>query len=380
MSYRVQAIVAILFIVGVVAGAGQFKEEGRHQSSLAVFSLPTPAAFTVKYEVASMSLREKIGQMFMVSFPGTELTAETANWMRKFSIGGVILLGGNIVSQEQTKKLISTLNDQISKQEVAPLFIGVDQEGGEVSRFKFADFEMCAQKEIKTPVLAHDVALRRAKELRGLGVNINFSPVLDTSSSSKDFIHERTFRGDSDIVGELGASMVTGYREGRVASVGKHFPGHGATGVNSHIDLPVTERDSKTWSEHLRPFRQAIRAGVPIIMMAHLKVPSIDEEFPASLSKIIQEDILRNGLSYKGIIMSDDLGMGALTKNYGFPEIAVRAVSAGTDVLLVVRTPAVYEKMVTAIEDAVAKKTISEERIDESVTRILSLKHELIYQ
>jgi beta-N-acetylhexosaminidase len=372
----VQILFAILFVVGIVV-AGQLERERKHTPSLAAFSLPPLAPFTVKYEVASMSLREKIGQMFMVSFLGTELTTETANWMRKFSIGGVILLGDNIVSQEQTKKLISALHEQVSKQEVAPLFIGVDQEGGEVSRFKFANFEMRAQKDITTSVLAHDVAMHRAKELHDLGVNINFSPVLDVSSSSKDFIHERTFRGNADTVADFGARMVEGYREGGVASVPKHFPGHGATGVNSHLDLPVTERDSTMWSEHVRPFRQAIRAGVPIIMMAHLKVPSIDAEFPASLSNIMQEDILRNGLSYKGIIMSDDLGMGALTKNYSFPEIAIHAVSAGTDVLLVVRSPVVYEKMIAAIEDAVANKSISEDRINESVIRILSLKHEL---
>ncbi|TSC61268.1 MAG: beta-N-acetylhexosaminidase [Parcubacteria group bacterium Gr01-1014_48] len=377
MSYRVQAVVAILFVVSVIVIAGQLRGEGRRLSSLAVFSLPPPAPFTVKYQVASMTLREKIGQMFLVSFTGTELDEETASWMRTLEIGGVILLGGNITSREQTEKLIFALNDQVSKHAAAPLFISVDQEGGAVSRFKFTDFEMHSQKDIRSSALAYTVALQRAKDLRSLGVNVNFSPVLDVSLSSDDFIYERTFEGDADTVATLGARMVQGYREGGIASAGKHFPGHGATGVNSHIDLPVTERDSKAWSEHLHPFREAIQAEVPMIMMAHLKVPSIDPEFPASLSKIIQEDILRNGLSYKGIIISDDLGMGALTKNYTFPEIALRAVSAGTDILLVVRSQAVYEKMITAIEDAVAKKSISEERIDESVIRILSLKHEL---
>lgn len=377
MSYKVQSFIAValLLCIAVFAG-GMYKQESEH-ASLALFSLPGPEPFTVRYQVDSMTLREKIGQMFMVGFVGTELTEETAAWMRNLEIGGVVFLGGNITSKEQTKKLISDLQKQVGTQTPAPLFIAVDQEGGDVSRFRFKEYELRAQREIKTTEEAYEIAFNRGKELRELGVNVNFSPVLDVASSTEDFIYDRTFTGDADAVAAYGIAMIEGYRNAGVASVAKHFPGHGDTLIDSHASLPTISRSGDVWSMHLRPFRRAIQAEVPIIMSAHLKVPSIDAVFPASLSKTALFDILRNGLGFRGVIVSDDLGMGALSDNYAFSEIAVRAVEAGTDIVLVVRTPAIYEKMFGAIESAIQQGVIKEERINESVMRILSLKHDL---
>ncbi len=377
MSYRVQSVIATAFLIGMVAVAGKLYQGNPGVSSRAMVSLPHPEPFTVRYQVDAMTLREKIGQMFMVSFAGPELAEETVSWMRDHEIGGVILLGGNIVSKEQTKKLIDDLQKKVGEKTAAPLFIAVDQEGGVVSRFTFEDYELQSQREIKDATDAYAVAFKRGKELHELGVTVNFSPVVDISSSTKDFIYDRTFTGDAETVGTYGAAMINGYRDGGVASVAKHFPGHGDTSVDSHANLPIAPRGENAWRMHLMPFEAAVDAKVPMIMSAHLKVPSIDKVFPASLSKIILTDILRNGLGFKGVIVSDDLGMGALSNNYSFSEIALRAVEAGTDVLLVVRTSAIYEKMFRAIEDAVEQGVIKEERIDESVIRILSLKHEL---
>ena len=143
------------------------------------------------------------------------------------------------------------------------------------------------------------------------------------------------------------------------------------------MSLPTVLRSPDIWSMHLAPFRAAVQVEIPMIMSAHIQVPFIDALFPASLSKTILTDILRNGLGFRGVIVSDDLGMGALAKNYTLPEVALRTVEAGTDVLLIVRTPAIYEKMISTIEIAVKQGVIKEERIDDSVIRILSLKHNL---
>ncbi len=362
--------------MAVFAG-GELRGKKSSLPSAVTFSLPAPEPFTVKYQIASMTLREKIGQMFLVSFAGTELTEEMVLWMRELKIGGVVLLGDNVVSKEQTKKLINALQKEVGSHVAAPLFIAVDQEGGEISRFKFSGYEMRSEREVTNAALAYDIALSRGKELRELGVTMNFSPVLDVSSSTKDFIHDRTFEGDAGTVALYGKRMIEGYRDGGVASVAKHFPGHGDTPIDSHVTLPVTVRTAESWKMHLAPFESAIQAGVPVIMSAHLKVPFIDKKFPASLSNVILTDVLRNGLGFKGVIVSDDLGMGALTKNYAFSEIAVQAVAAGTDILLIIHSPATYQKMFLAIEDAVERGIVSEDRIDESVTRILSLKHNL---
>ncbi len=370
------AITAILF-AGSVLAMMHIQNSRKSLPSLAVFSLPKPEPYTVKYQVASMTLEEKIGQMFVVSFKGTKLDAATETWMRNLKIGGVLLLGGNVATKEQVSKLIIQLNEKVSHLSVAPLFIAVDQEGGKVSRFTFDGFEMHAQRDIGNGNDAYAVAFRRGKELKALGVNVNFSPVLDTASSSLDFMYDRAFVGNEKDVATYGVRMIEGYRDSGIASVAKHFPGHGGTQTNSHIELPVAVRDEELWRKHLYPFRAAIGAHVPMIMMAHIKVSNIDENYPASLSKKIVTDILRNGLSYDGVIVSDDLGMGAISKKYSVAESAVRAVVAGTDILIVVRGSETYEKMIIALEKAVKDGVISENRIDESVERILKLKHEL---
>jgi len=378
MSYRVQSLVAAVVVIGAAVFVQSVLPQHASSPSDVGLTLPPPAPFTVRYQIEAMTLREKIGQLFMVSFSGTVLDDQTVAWMREYAIGGVILLGGNVESEEQTKSLIADLKERISKELPSPLLIAVDQEGGTVSRFRWNGYEARAQKDVGNGDDAYALARLRAKELRALGIHMNFSPVLDSAKSKNDFIYERAFRGDVHTVAALGTRMIQGYLDGGIIPVAKHYPGHGDTSVDSHKKLPVTKRDGAGWREHLLPFKEAVKAGVPAIMTAHVLVPLIDPAYPASISKSIVADILRSGLGFRGVVVSDDLGMGALTSTYTFPDIALRALDAGTDILLVVRDKNTYKSMIDAIEQAITIGSMSETRLDESLERILLLKHRVI--
>lgn len=323
--------------------------------------------------IAIWSLERKIGQMMMVSIPGTSLSTTTGQWLRDRHIGGVILLGKNVVSPEQTKKFIRQLQENAARAGDPPLLIGVDQEGGRISRFLFLR-ELTAQKNIADTETAFRVGLERGKELHTLGVNVNFSPVLDVASSSRDFIFSRTFRGNAKQVAQLGEAMIRGYEQAGIIAVAKHFPGHGGTAVDSHKDLPVKNSTYAGLANELQPFRKAILAGVPMVMPGHIKFPRIDKRYPASISPIIIGKMLRGDLGYQGVVITDDLGMGALMRTYDLAGAGLRAVKAGNDILLVVRSIPEYDKIYMRIKNEVGRGEITEQRLDESVRRIMLLK------
>ncbi|MBI4224782.1 MAG: beta-N-acetylhexosaminidase [Candidatus Sungbacteria bacterium] len=339
----------------------------------AVSSGKPDSSFSLAQKDLKLPVEKKIGQMMMVSIPGTLLSTTTAQWLRDRHIGGVILLGKNVVSLEQTKKFIRQLQDNASQAGDPPLLIGVDQEGGMVSRFRFLQ-ELTAQKDILDTESAFQVGLARGKELRELGVHVNFSPVLDVASSSQDFMFSRTFRGDAGQVALLGEAMIRGYEQAGIISVAKHFPGHGGTRVDSHKDLPVKNITYAGLDKELEPFRKAILARVPMIMPAHIKFPRIDKQYPASISSLLIGRMLRTDLGYQGVIITDDLGMGAIMKTYGLPDAGVRAIKAGDDILLVVRSLPEYDKIYMRIKNALGHKEITEQRLDESIRRIMLLK------
>lgn len=327
----------------------------------------------VAKRISRMSVEEKIGQMLMVSIPGATLSEETASWLRTRHIGGVILLGNNVTDREQAVAFITDLQSLGRTADSPKLFIAADQEGGTISRFRFLD-AMDAQSEITDEASAYAVALERGKELRALGVTVNFSPVLDVSSSPEDFIYSRAFRGDAATVAALGGAMIRGYRDGGVIVVAKHFPGHGGTPVDSHRNLPIVSRSDEQWRTHLTPFAKAIEERVPMIMSAHITIPGKDEVNPATLSRAIITDVLRGELGYEGVVITDDLGMGAITSDTTLADAAVRAVEAGADILLLVRNIADYGVIYSALLKKTADGVISENRLDRSVSRILKLK------
>jgi len=329
----------------------------------------------IRTTVASMSIEEKVGQLFMVSFSGTTLADAEAAWLESHAIGGVILMGGNVTGREQSRALIADIHRRVSMALPAPLLVATDQEGGGVSRFTFFNpEEQHAQNEIKTATEAFALGKLRGALLSGLGVDINFSPVVDIAQTPDDFMVARAFSGDAETVGKLGAALIRGYQESGVLPTAKHFPGHGGTLVDSHRNLPVVHRDERAWNEHLAPFRTAIVAGVPLIMTAHLLVPEMDATYPASISPAITTGVLRDGLGFDGVIITDDLAMGAITDAYTLTEAAVLALDAGADILLILSDHASVDRAITTVTEAVESGKISEERINESIKRILLLK------
>jgi beta-N-acetylhexosaminidase len=213
-------------------------------------------------------------------------------------------------------------------------------------------------------------------ELNAFGFNLDFAPVLDVNSNPNNpVIGDRSFGNDASVVSRLGTKTMKGIQSQGVISVIKHFPGHGDTSVDSHLELPTVNKSFGQLKEvELVPFAHAIENGADIVMAAHILLPKIDSEYPASMSKPILTGILRDDLGFDGVILTDDMTMGAITENFEIGRAAVQSVKAGSDIILVAHD---YENVVAtfkALKAAVESGEISEKRIDESVTRILQLK------
>lgn len=324
-----------------------------------------------------MSLEEKIGQLFVIDYQGeTGYPVALDNLLRTVKPGGFILFKSNFSTVEGTKSLVK----KIKETGTDPLLIGVDQEGGKVQRMLGLEEEvslipsMYDVGKTKDPHLSKEVARVVAEELRVLGINLDFAPVLDIYSNPKNtVIGTRSFGSDVDTVSTMGLSFAEGLQENGVIPVVKHFPGHGDTETDSHFDLPVvTKSKEELLAFELVPFRKAIEEDIEVIMIGHLMVPSIDESTPASLSKALITNVLKEELGFKGLVITDALNMGAITKNYTQEETLRMAINAGVDLLLMPKEPL---KMVSKIQEMVEAGEISEERIDDSVRKILTLKY-----
>lgn len=285
------------------------------------------------------SLRRDIGQLLIGSLPATTIPAELRSLAREFQLGGVTLFARNIEAPDQVAELCHDLQSLSTE---LPLWIAVDQEGGRVARLRapFTEWPpMAVLGRSGDADLAYRFAAALASELRAVGISLDYAPVLDIHTNSKNpVIGDRALAETAEEVARLGAAIVRGLQENGVAACGKHFPGHGDTSVDSHFDLPVVEHPpDRLRRVEFVPFREAIRAGVATIMTAHILVPSLDEEKPATLSRRVVYDLLRDELNFGGVILSDDLEMKALAKSYSVPEAAVEAIIAGCDGVLICR-------------------------------------------
>lgn len=322
------------------------------------------------------TLREQVGQLFMLGFAGTDATPELTSLIKEYHPGGLILFGRNLKSAEQIAELTNTV------QRIAgpiPLFISIDQEGGRVSRLPadFTIFPPCAVLgRCGTAELAHTAASVTASELRAVGINMNLAPVLDVDSNPKNpIIGDRALGRSANQVCELGQAVISGLQDNRVIACGKHFPGHGDTVADSHLELPVvTASRDRLQQVELPPFEHAIRQGLSTIMTAHVLYPSLDPELPATLSSPILTGLLREQLRFNGLIVTDDLEMRAILDHYGIEDAAVRSFQAGADILLICkdhdREVAAMEAMLTAVNDG----TITRPRLEASLSRIKQLK------
>ena len=263
------------------------------------------------------------------------------------------------------------------------MFIAMDEEGGAVQRLKaLTDIQatdvppMLDLGNTKDLNLAYDVGKVIAEELLALGVNLDFAPVLDVIENEESFMGNRSFGMDPTLVSQMGISLGNGLMDAGVIPVYKHFPGHGSTIVDSHYDLPViTKTKEELMQKDLLPFINAIEKKAPMIMIGHLAIPSISENMPASLSKEIIQDLLKEELHYEGIVITDALNMKALTNQYSEEEIYEMAIVAGADILLM---PKSSENAIQVIKNSIVQNGISEDRINESVRKILTIKYQFL--
>lgn len=332
----------------------------------------------IKEKISKMTVDEKIGQMVMAGIDGYTLDSNSKNLIEKYKVGGFIILGQNVQNTSQLLKLINSLKEANSKNEI-PLFMAVDQEGGRVDRMPKEFKRYPSNKEIgkvNDENFSYEVGTVLADEIKSFGFNMDFAPVLDINSNPKNpVIGDRSFGSDAEIVTKLGIKTMKGIQSKGVISGVKHFPGHGDTSVDSHVGLPIIYNDLNRLKDfELIPFSKAIENGADVVMIAHILLPKIDEENPASFSKTIITDILRNDMMFSGVVITDDMTMGAIAENYDLGASAVKSVNAGSDIVMVCHEYSNAVKVIDALKDAVDKGEIREERINESVYRILKLK------
>ncbi len=326
--------------------------------------------------ITNLTLDEKIAQMLIVDIPNTVLDENLSSMLTTYKPGGIILFSDNVIDYDNVVNLVNDMQ----KLSNIPLFIGADEEGGKVQRFtKIANKTYIPAMEklgmLNDVNLAQDVGIVIGKELRALGVNLDFAPVMDVAIGNS-FMKGRSLGSDAQVVSNLGVAIGKGLESQNVIPVYKHFPGHGSTKTDSHVDLPIlTETKEELYNINLLPFIEAIKNDAPMIMVGHLATPNITNDYvPASLSKTIIMDLLKEELGYKGIVITDALNMQALTKNYTKSEILEMAINAGVDILLM---PGNIDEVIPLIKESIAKGTIKEEQIDNSVRKILTLKKQI---
>ena len=330
--------------------------------------------------VESMSQTEKLGQMVMIGIQGTKVDDDSLYMLNQYHMGGVILFDRNMENPEQVKQLTSDL--QAQSNEKVPLFIGIDEEGGDVVRMAEKLTPPPSQKEIGATgdiEQAKTWAIKTAKSLKDIGINVNFAPVADVGSNDK-----RSYSTDTNTVIDFVRAATKGYQQENIIYSLKHFPGIGKGKVDSHIDSSSIDVAKEVlMTEDILPFKTIIDENEPndyFILVSHLKYPALDEEYPASLSSKIMTDLLRYELGYKGIIITDDMEMGAVANHNDFRSIGVNAVKAGADIVLVCHEYEHQQEVYLGLLDAVNSGEISQERIDESVKRIIKVKLLHLYQ
>ncbi|MFH1654039.1 MAG: beta-N-acetylhexosaminidase [Pseudomonadota bacterium] len=311
----------------------------------------------------------KLGKHFIIGFDGTTASKELVDFLRAEEIGGVILFTRNFESHSQIKKLISKLK---SKRD--DLIVAVDYEGGRVQRFKGKGFTTIPPMgNVKDETQAYELALTVGKELKSIGIDLDFAPVLDLFTNPKNqVIGDRAFSSDPKVASQRANMFIKGLKGSGIITCGKHFPGHGETALDSHETLPTINVTSEVLHEReLVPFRSAIDEGVDMIMTAHLMIPALDELEPATTSRLITTDLLRGVLGFQGVIITDDLNMQGILKRYPVSESAWRALDAGADMVLICEPGFEDQHLaIKRLEQAIKNNEISSDQLKLSQNRI----------
>jgi len=332
----------------------------------------------ISEEISKMTLDEKIGQMLMVGIDGTEVDDDFKEFAEEYKFGTVILFGKNITSAEQLVNLTNSIKSTAGD---IPYIIGMDEEGGLVTRLPDDVLSMPSALTIagsEDTEYCYNAGYQIGTQITSFGLHTGFSPVLDIwSNPDNTVIGNRAYGKTSDDVCKYGIADMLGLKATGAIPVAKHFPGHGDIETDSHYGLPlVTKTKEELWQSELLPFKSAIENGVPMIMAAHILCTELDENYPASMSKNIITDLLRDEMGFEGVVITDDLTMGAISESYSFGDAAVLSINAGCDILSICFGKDNVKQAVKAIKEAVENGAITEERIDESVRRILKLKED----
>ncbi|MDU4763588.1 MAG: glycoside hydrolase family 3 N-terminal domain-containing protein [Veillonella sp.] len=325
--------------------------------------------------VANMSDADKVGQLMMIGIHGKSLNDDAKFMLNEYRVGGIILFDRNMESKDQVKTLITDINKAGKSAGLTPLFLGIDQEGGAVARMDDKLIKVPPAEEVgKEPVeQAAALAKEVGTELKELGFNINFAPVADLGLT-----YGRSYSTNPDEVVRYASAVGKSYDEAGLWYSYKHFPGIGKTDVDLHADTSIVPVSKETLlSEDTKVFVDLIKKSKPntyTIMVSHAMYPQIDPDHPSSLSKAIITDWLRKDMGYNGVVVTDDMDMGALAKHYTFGDMAVQSILAGSDILLVCHEYEHMQEAYNGLMKAVKDGRISKERLDESVKRILLMK------
>lgn len=326
-------------------------------------------------------LRRHIGQIAIAGFAGHSIPSDLRALAREFDLGGVILFARNVESPDQVAE-ISREAQSLARE--WPLWVSVDQEGGRVARLK-APFTawppMATLGRSGDERLAERFARALAAELRAVGISLDYTPVLDVHTNPRNpVIGDRALAERAEDVARLGRTIITALQAEGIAACGKHFPGHGDTSTDSHHELPLVEHPPERLREvELVPFRAAVEAGVASIMTAHILIPALDEELPATLSPRIVDGLLKQELGYTGLVLSDDLEMRAISSRYGIPEATVAAMTAGCDAVLM--CGASQEPQAAALEAvirAAENGTLPVKRLEDALARHRRVKERFL--
>jgi len=319
------------------------------------------------------------GELFIIGFQGLELESSTAQFISQAGIGGVILFAHNYEGPAQTVELTNQIQD--CRRDL-PLWVSVDHEGGKVQRFKRGFTKIPDAATIgatESPNLAFKIGEVIAKELKAVGINLNYAPVADIATNPKNpVIGNRAFGTKEDIVSKFCSAVVRGHLTQGVQPCLKHFPGHGDTHLDSHFALPTVNTSLQTLQEReLKPFVKAVKSHCSFIMMSHILLPHIDPQYPATRSQTIIQTLLRDQMHYSRLIITDDMEMKAITDHFGEQDAPCLALQAGCDLLLY-RTESATRVAYASVVKAIEQGQLNPTQILTSVERIRAAKKELL--
>ena len=366
---------AVILIINIRGGTQNAPKDASSHSKM---PLRANEEKSTRSPLLQWSIEQKVSQTLYIGIQGLTLSNQEKEMISQNQVGGVILLGRNVESAPQLQNLVDSIR-QANANNPTPLFLGIDEEGGRVSRIPdSAIMNLPASKKIgdtMDPELAQKTGRLLAEKVKAFGFNMNFAPVLDiVNNPNNQVIGDRSFGETPERVKNMGISAMQAIQSARVIPVVKHFPGHGNTSVDSHYDLPVVDQTIEELEDfEWVPFKTAVEQGADAIMTAHILFPELDQKYPATLSKTIITGIIREQLDFNGLVITDDMAMGAISNNYGTSEAAVLSIQAGADMVLLTDTSQ-FQSVKNSLIQAVRDGQIPESQLNTSVTRILQKK------